>query len=81
MPSPCRAGGSSGESYLRKGKNVFAKAEGEKKKKVRNSSINTKVREQEGRAGAPGAGAGIHLQPVKNLWVYKIVSLLTSQSD
>lgn len=54
---------------------------GKRKKEVRNSSTNTKVREQGGRAGAPGAGAGIHLQPVKSLWVYKTVFLLTSHSD
>ncbi|KAK4830770.1 hypothetical protein QYF61_013259 [Mycteria americana] len=67
------AGGTSVITYLRKGKNNSC--ERGMRKCERNSPTNTKVSEEGGGAGTPGAGAEIPLQPVEKTVVMQVVPL------
>ena len=59
-----QAGGTSDKTYLRKSKTLYGGEEwGEKS--VRNSPVNTKVREEGEGGDAPGTGAKNPLQPVE----------------
>lgn len=67
--------GTSGITYLRKGKKMLCSSCERSEKNVRNSPAENKVYEEEGGGGAPVAGAEISLQTVENIVVMQVVPL------
>ena len=70
-------GRASGITYLRQGKKLLCNSSRKRGVRIsdRNNSADTKVSEEGGRGGAPGAGAEISLQPVVKTMVRQVVPL------
>ncbi|GAB0186125.1 mitochondrial enolase superfamily member 1 [Grus japonensis] len=71
------SGSTSGITYLRKGKKLLCNSSWERRVRIheRNNSADTKVSEEGGGGGAPGAGAEIPLQPMEKTMVKQAVPL------
>ncbi|GAB0182867.1 hypothetical protein GRJ2_000752000 [Grus japonensis] len=79
------SGSTSGITELRREKKTCSNTSSSQKKGVkiceRNNSADTKVSEERGGGGAPGAGAEIPLQPVEKTMVRQAVALQPMEDD